>query len=214
MSGKRRRTRTRQGLERLTAFSDAVVAIAITLLVLPLTEIAGEIDDDTTSALQILQDHRWQLFTFLLSFVVIARFWVTHHAIFEQVDGYNSRIVWLSFGWMLTIAFLPFPTELTAVLEPDRWTILLYMGDIALCSVLLVAMALVVARNPALQAEGSDWSGETLRPGITITLFLLLALAIALIVPAINYFAYLLLFLADPASRLWLRLRGEGSVNT
>ena len=64
-------------LERLLTFVDAVVAIAITLLVLPLAEIGQEVGDG--GAAELLQAHTDDLLGFVLSFVVIARLWLAQH---------------------------------------------------------------------------------------------------------------------------------------
>jgi hypothetical protein len=64
-------------VERLTYFSDAVIAIAVTLLVLPLANAASA---DEITSLQALRDQSGgEIFVFLLSFVVICRFWLVHH---------------------------------------------------------------------------------------------------------------------------------------
>jgi len=100
------------GLERLVFFSDAVFAIAITLLVIEtrLPE-PGEIrtSRDLLSAL-------WSLLPeyvgFVVSFVVIGSFWMSHHAMFRSVRGYDGALVVLNMVFLLFVAFMPFPTSL------------------------------------------------------------------------------------------------------
>ena len=102
--------RSEVGFRRLVSFSDAVVAIAITLLILPLVDAASSIG--TTGIGHFLSDNRTKLLAFLLSFVVIGRFWWGQHQVFERVKTYNPLLVWGMFVWLLSIVFLPFPTEL------------------------------------------------------------------------------------------------------
>jgi uncharacterized membrane protein len=64
--------RRERDLERFLTFIDAVVAIAITLLVLPLAEAGSEINQDETVA-EVLREHVVDIFGFLLSFAVISR---------------------------------------------------------------------------------------------------------------------------------------------
>ncbi len=66
--------RSGRGFERLITFADAVVAIALTLLVLPLVEIPAELGADSSLA-DVFTEHRGQIGGFLLSFVVIWVFW-------------------------------------------------------------------------------------------------------------------------------------------
>ena len=73
--------------ERTKAFIDAAVAIALTLLILPLMESVGEVAGEGEDALTWLQDHRGQLVSFVLSFVLIALFWLIHHHLFPGSSG-------------------------------------------------------------------------------------------------------------------------------
>src|SRR3954453_5221535 len=105
--------------ERLKAFADAVVAIAMTLLILPLTESVGEAAAEQASTWEWLNDNAAQLFSFALSFVLIATFWMTHHRLFAGVHRVTSGLLWLTIAWMFTIVWLPIPTALVGQLETD-----------------------------------------------------------------------------------------------
>jgi uncharacterized membrane protein len=71
-------TEKERGVERVIFFTDAVVAIAITLLILPLVEIliADAWQTPVPPLGQFLSDNLWQFFAFALSFAIIARFWM------------------------------------------------------------------------------------------------------------------------------------------
>jgi uncharacterized membrane protein len=94
------------GVDRIVAFSDGVVAIAITLLVLPLTEIDRP-TDATLSTVVVANGPA--LFAFGLSFVVIANFWTIHHAILGPLRHHNPRLIQINMLWLAAIVFLPFP---------------------------------------------------------------------------------------------------------
>jgi uncharacterized membrane protein len=85
------------GVDRIIAFSDGVVAIAITLLILPLTEIDRA--EDATLA-NVVADNQSALFAFALSFAVIANYWTIHHAILRPLRRHNSRFVALNMLWL------------------------------------------------------------------------------------------------------------------
>ena len=106
----------RLGPERLLAFSDGVVAIALTLLVLPLAELVPEAEEPTGSGLGILTDNLSLIGSFALSFVVIARFWAAHHRVFDGARRVGPAIVWVNTAWLFTIVVLPFPTEMVGTL--------------------------------------------------------------------------------------------------
>lgn len=100
-----------EGIGRILALSDGVFAIAPTLLVLEITVPATTSDARLLKALLGL----WPRYiAYLLSFVVIARFWVTHRLTFRLIGCGDDRLVWLNVLLLMFVAFLPFPT---AVLE-------------------------------------------------------------------------------------------------
>ena len=79
--------RTPRGLDRLVKFSDATVAIAITLLILPLVDFAGDIAHESLG--KVLTTHSGAIISFAVTFAVIGRFWFAHHRIFERVGNYT-----------------------------------------------------------------------------------------------------------------------------
>src|SRR5215216_683198 len=116
------------GLERLVFFSDAVVAIAITLLALDLRidKVAGH---SHITASDIFSE--WQTFlAFLLSFLLIALFWLNHHQFFHLIRKIDEPLVWHNMGWLLFIVFLPFSTTLVSADFGQPVTILIYSLNI------------------------------------------------------------------------------------
>jgi TMEM175 potassium channel family protein len=189
-------------LDRLLTFVDAVVAIAITLLVLPLVDVAREIRTDDVA--DLLREHSDDLAGFLLSFVVIARLWLAQHAILGPVVRQNAAVLWLLLAWTLTIVFLPFPTALVTATQNDSLAKVLYIGTMAVSSALLALVARAVRRDRGIR--DTDTGPDAAQATCTAVAFLL-ALGISLTFPAISYWPLLILFLVDPAVRL-LRAKG------
>lgn len=95
-------------LERLVFFTDAVVAIAITLLALEL-----KIDATNGHLTFAMLYENWHKFAaFLLSFISIAIFWKKHHEFFKFIKSVDDKLFWYNLGWLLFIALLPFTTSL------------------------------------------------------------------------------------------------------
>ena len=90
--------------DRVVVFSDAVVAIAITLLVLPLVDLTRDLTENESVA-DLLRAHQPELWSFLLSFVVIARLWFAQHQIVRPLVASHEYVSALLVFWMLTIAF-------------------------------------------------------------------------------------------------------------
>lgn len=96
-------------LERLILFSDAVFAIAITLMVIEIKipEIDKSIVSDTLLGKELA--HLIPRFAgFLISFVIVGLYWTVHHKIFAYADNYNNKLLWLNLFFLMSIALMPF----------------------------------------------------------------------------------------------------------
>jgi TMEM175 potassium channel family protein len=186
-----------RNFDRLLTFVDAIVAIAITLLVLPLVELAPKLGDDGSVA-DLLRDHSDELWAFALSFYVIARIWMSqHHAVAPLLTG-NGRISFLLVAWTFTIVVLPFPTSLVAAAGEQAPTKALYVGTMALSVLIIAALRAQVRRHPEL-TDGSPYLGPL---GAVVTAGLLvLALVVMLAIPATSYFPILVLLLEGLVQR-------------
>lgn len=189
-------------LERLLTFVDAVVAIAITLLVLPLADVGSQIHG--RSVADLLAEHTDDIFGFLLSFAVIARLWVAQHWIVRSLVRQSTAVMWLLLAWTFTIVFLPFPTTLVAGTSDDNLAKVLYIGTMAVSSALLALIGYAIGRDPSMR--DSDEKIDV-RVSIGTTVVFLLALAISVVFPATTYYPLLLLLLVDPVVRLMKRWR-------
>ncbi len=189
--------RTDRGLDRLITFVDAVVAIAITLLVLPLVEVLRRPARDMDLAAVLAEDAA-QFGAFLLSFVVIARLWLAHHRLVERVGAYDSAFVLVNLGWVLTVVLLPFATQVLAVYGNDRPAIATYIGTMTASSACLSVLSVLVWRRPSLRRAGTDTQPDLPWASLVTTGTLVLALLIGVLIPAINYWALFLLFLTGP----------------
>jgi uncharacterized membrane protein len=185
--------------ERVLTFVDAIVAIAITLLVLPLVELAPEVRDGG-SVRELFHEHSEELWSFALSFYVIARFWLNqHHAVSPLLLG-NARITSLLVSWTFTIVLLPFPTSLVATAGGQAATKLLYVGTMTVSVLTVAALRSEIRRHPEL-TDGSPLHGPML--GLTTAGLLLVALVLMVLVPALSYFPLLVLLLDGPLASLF-----------
>lgn len=97
-------------LERIVFFSDAVFAIAITLLAIELKipELGAE-PDVTSETLWRAVVAEWpQFLAFFLSFAIIAAFWVAHHRYFRYITRYDGRLIFYNFLLLFFVVLLPY----------------------------------------------------------------------------------------------------------
>jgi uncharacterized membrane protein len=92
---------------RAEAFSDGVLAIAITLLVLEIR--VPEVSEGSTLSSELLQ--QWPKYAvFAVSFITIGIMWVNHHALFGGVARVDRTLLFINLLLLMSISFLPFPT--------------------------------------------------------------------------------------------------------
>lgn len=101
--------------ERLTTFSDAVVAIAVTLLILPLVDIQIPENDAFAEAhpLQyVWRNNQSLIIGFTISWLVIIMFWLAHNRIVGRLERMNGTVVRWNLVWLFAIVVFPFATSL------------------------------------------------------------------------------------------------------
>ncbi|HMK18089.1 MAG TPA: TMEM175 family protein [Chitinophagaceae bacterium] len=122
-------------LERLILFSDAVFAIAITLLVIEIKipEIHEKPVTDN-AVLHKLAELIPKFVGFLVSFLLIGQYWIVHHRMFSFVINFTDRLIWLNILFLFAIALMPFSTGFYSeyVLRGVVTPVIFYTGNIAL----------------------------------------------------------------------------------
>jgi uncharacterized membrane protein len=150
----------RRGFDRLNALSDGVVAIAITLLVFPITDLAT--GSPGSNILTIVDQHSGKFITFLITFLVIAKLWVDNHRMFRDVLGYTAPLMWVHMFWLLSIVFIPFPMDVLSSASDNTFpNAAVYVGTLLLATTALFVEYAIVYRTPALQEDDVN-----LRPGL------------------------------------------------
>ena len=148
-------SRQHDQLERLTFFSDAVFAIAMTLLVVEvrLPPVTALTDAGLGQALlDLIPDY----IAFLVSFLVLARFWAGHHTLMGQLSASSNRLLWANMALLLAVAFMPFPTGVVSKYGQLRVGVGFYAGWLLLIGLLNRRIIRVVAADPGLIAADAD----------------------------------------------------------
>lgn len=143
MGGQHPSVRDPRAIDRIVFFSDAVFAIAMTLLVL-----AIPVPDEGMQVGEALAGNSGRFFAFALSFWVIALFWFMHFRLFRLEPLYDQRLVLINTGLLFCIAFLPYPTAVLGNAETDLTATLFYAGSLtvsALMSVAVISHVLLVS---------------------------------------------------------------------
>jgi uncharacterized membrane protein len=129
--------------ERIVFFSDAVFAIAITLLVLEIK--VPEIGEQAGHAIKSASELEMQVALinllpkvtgFIFSFMIVGMLWFDHHRIFQYIRDYDSKLIWRNLIFLLFVAFVPFPTALFSEYIRSKTAFILYALSFALPAIL------------------------------------------------------------------------------
>lgn len=204
------RTAQRFPAEQARAFADAVVAIAMTLLILPLMESAADVTR-ATSVPVWLDEHGSQLFSFVLSFGIIAMFWVNHHRTFQRVKEVDSGLLWCTMAWLLGIVWLPVATALSGHLEADdRAVKAVYIGSMTLVALLSLLQLLWLRAHPVLHEMDPATINGTVAMATAMLVLFAVCLVVAVVFPGLSYFPLFLMVGVGPLGRLFKRIMGPG----
>lgn len=197
--------------ERLIAFTDAAVAIALTLLILPLMEAVPDYQGESVS--KYFADNKQIFASFCLSFFVVSKLWVNHDRTYRYVGAFSPSLRKLNFLWLFLVVFIPVVTNLVAVVETDFKISSLYIGVMLLARLISALMVIVV------RTDMRTWKGDfgprwsLLADAIVDLIMFAFALLLSLAFPKIGYFS-LLLLLATPLilrvlARKWPKLEDD-----
>ncbi|WP_374562367.1 TMEM175 family protein [Ideonella sp.] len=178
------------GKGRLEAFSDGVIAIIITIMVLEMKVPHG----DSLAALAPLLP---VFLSYVLSFVYVGIYWNNHHHLLHATTRVSARVLWANLHLLFWLSLFPFATGWMGENHFAAWPSALY-GVVLLMAAIaywLLQQAIIASEGPASvlkQALGSDWKGK-LSP-----LFYIVGIVSTQFVPWVAEAAYVLVAL------LWL----------
>jgi uncharacterized membrane protein len=175
---------------RVINFTDAIVAIAATLLILQPIDAAAP--TQTLPLREILADNGDELVAFGVSFMVIGHFWFLHRRLFKTVQEVTPALFWMNLVWLLSIVFLPYPTSLLSGRTSDSATCALYIGTMTLTTVVAFILKILV---PPLASEAT---AETDAPhhllgSAAALVAMCIALVLSITVPPADLWGLLLL---------------------
>ncbi len=144
--------------DRLEAFSDGVLAIIITILVLELNVPEG----DTLH--ELWETTGLSLLTYLLSFVYIGIYWSNHHHLFNVVDRVDGAVLWANLHLLLWLSLYPFTTAWMDETDLSRTPTVVYGTNLLGAAMAYYVLVLAIERQPGgrrlREALGRDVKGK------------------------------------------------------
>jgi uncharacterized membrane protein len=128
------------GTNRLEAFSDGVIAVIITIMVLELKPPRG-------TSLASLRDLAPQFLSYLLSFLVVAIMWVNHHHMLHSARRADARLLWSNNLLLFWMSLVPFVTAYMGDNFRDPRAVALYGVVLSLCSVSFAVLRSAIVQH-------------------------------------------------------------------
>lgn len=185
----------KQNIDRIVFFSDAVFAIAITLLILQV-----QIPEATPLGLRLgeLLVLLPNIISYIVSFLVIARFWLKHLIFSSYIKQLDQGLIWLNTLLLLSVAFLPFPTGVYGTHSASVIATVFYALSISLTGFIFSILWWHVIKNRSLVKEGigEEELIKHLQTSLIIPTGFLASAGLALINPFLAPISWAILLLA------------------
>jgi uncharacterized membrane protein len=144
---------------RLEAFTDGVLAIIITIMVLELREPAGS---DLTALWKTTGPG---LLSYLLSFIYVGIYWTNHHHMFQLTERVTGGILWANLALLFSLSLFPFTTQWVDATHFARTPVVVYGVSLLMAGVAYYVLQWVIIRSqghdsPLRKAIGSDFKGK------------------------------------------------------
>ena len=142
---------------RLEAFSDGVIAIIITIMVLELHVPHGDRLSDLVPLLPV-----W--LCYILSFIYVGIYWNNHHHMLYAADRVNGAVLWANLHLLFWLSMIPFATAWMGENHFAQWPVILYGGVLLMngCAYEILCRFLIREAGPGSSlatALGEDWKG-------------------------------------------------------
>lgn len=179
---------------RLEAFSDGVFAIVITLLILDIR--LPEVD--YAHLREALKEIAPKILSYVMSFIVIGLYWVSHHNSFQLVKKTNRAFLWMNVFLLLVVSFIPFPASLMGRYPFQTIPVLIYGLNLLTVNFIAFGMLFYIYKNPQLAA--TPFTKESFRKQIPVYISVnscyLLAIILSPFAPMISYFIYIIVIIS------------------
>ena len=166
----------RAGVARIEAFSDGVLAIIITIMVL---ELKAPEDTDLEALWRL-----WPTFlAYVLSYIYVAIYWVNHHRLFSHARVVTSGLLWSNIGLLFAISLVPFSTAYLGEHHFGRDASLIYLVSLLLPSLAYAILQATIMRSGYCDAAALRYLTATQRKGLAATAVYLCGIGLTFLDP-------------------------------
>lgn len=172
---------------RLEAFSDGVIAIIITIMVLELKVPSGAHATDIKSLLPLVP----VFVSYLLSFIYVGIYWNNHHHTMQAVETVNGTILWANMHLLFWLSLVPFVTAWMGENDFARWPVTCYGVVLIMNAIAYGLLMLTLIRHHGRDSLLARAIGHDRKGNISIGIYAT-AIALAWVNPTISFALYIL----------------------
>lgn len=178
---------------RLETLADGIFAIAMTLLVLSI-EVPTLQGNVTTSTIMeyLLYTLLPQIFVYVLSFVLLASFWMTHH-VFYIIKRTNTTLLWINIFWLMSIAIVPFSTSMIGKYGGFQLSELIFATNMLIIGILSYANWTYAANHDLIAEEVMPYADKIKKIFLSLPVLAVLAIMISFFIPFGSITVFLLI---------------------
>jgi uncharacterized membrane protein len=177
------------GTNRLEAFSDGVIAVIITIMVLEL-----KFPRDTT--LVSLRSLLPQFLSYLLSFLVVAIMWVNHHHMLHSARRADARLLWANNNLLFWMSLVPFVTAFMGNSPRDPRAVALYGVVLSFCSVAFALLRWGILQHHRDNPEMFHYHRRNAFKNVYSLLLYIASVPLAFIDVRVSYFIFVFVALS------------------
>jgi TMEM175 potassium channel family protein len=168
---------------RLEAFSDGVLAIIITIMVLELKIPHGTGWEDIKPLLPVL-------LSYILSFVYIAIYWGNHHHLLHTVVHVNSKIIWSNMHLLFWLTLIPFATAWMGENNFEKITVAVYGAELLVCGLAYYILQQCISKHHKFSAPMEEAMKKQTKKGIISQAGYLISIPVAFLHAGISAFLF------------------------
>ena len=170
-----------QSVSRIEAFSDGVIAIIVTIMVL---EIRPPHDESIKSIFAL-----WPIFlAYALSFSVVSIYWINHHQLMSFATRKTNGTIWANLTFLFTLSLVPFATSYLGEQRLSRNATLVYLGIISAPAVAYTWLRMDIRKNGSQSDEAKIYHQKSVFKSVVATMIYIFGFPLAYYSPMAGFF--------------------------
>lgn len=194
---------------RLETFSDGVIAIIITIMVL---ELKAPHETTLSDWLEIAP----KIISYVFSFFIIAVMWINNHHVFQTVKTVDGRLIWANINLLFWMSLIPFATAYIGEVHTDPFAVALYGAVLSVCVIAFTYLRFVISKRQLDDAELTAQNKRALRKSVASNCLYVLSVPLASVSVYLSFFIFVLIpvlyFIPQKELEKQARLKGKGKM--